>query len=104
MAQGLSTAEIGRRLVVSPVTVRRHISGILETLGAPDRAAAVRLFRKPARPPDASLGCTDPRCGRADRCGSIGWSRLRAAKTMPAGIRHLGEVAVGRREDADAPL
>lgn len=46
MAQGLSTAEIGRRLVVSPVTVRRHISGILESLGTPDREAAVRLFRE----------------------------------------------------------
>jgi DNA-binding NarL/FixJ family response regulator len=45
MAEGLSTAEIGRRLVLSPVTVRRHISGILETLGTPDREAAVRLFR-----------------------------------------------------------
>jgi DNA-binding NarL/FixJ family response regulator len=44
MADGLSTAQIGRRLGVSSVTVRRHVSGILETLGVPDREAAVRLF------------------------------------------------------------
>ena len=49
MAEGLSTAEIGRRLVLSPVTVRRHISGILKTLGTPDREAAVRLFRAARR-------------------------------------------------------
>jgi DNA-binding NarL/FixJ family response regulator len=45
MAEGLSTAKIAERLFVSPVTVRRHISAILEKIGAPDREAAVRMFR-----------------------------------------------------------
>ena len=44
MAEGLTTAQIADQLFVSPVTVRRHISSIVEKLGAPDRAAAVRLF------------------------------------------------------------
>jgi DNA-binding NarL/FixJ family response regulator len=44
MADGLTTAEIAARLFVSPVTVRRHISSIVEKLGAPDRAGAVELY------------------------------------------------------------
>jgi DNA-binding NarL/FixJ family response regulator len=46
MAEGMTTAEIARQLFVSPVTVRRHISSIVEKLGAPDRATAVQLFRE----------------------------------------------------------
>jgi DNA-binding NarL/FixJ family response regulator len=46
MAEGLSTAHIAERLFVSPVTVRRHISSIVTKLGAPDRAAAISLFRE----------------------------------------------------------
>jgi DNA-binding NarL/FixJ family response regulator len=46
MSEGLTTARIAQRLFVSPVTVRRHISGILEKLGAPDRESAVRLFQQ----------------------------------------------------------
>jgi DNA-binding NarL/FixJ family response regulator len=45
MSQDLTTAQIAQRLFVSPVTIRRHISGILEKLGAPDRPAAVRMFQ-----------------------------------------------------------
>ena len=41
---GLDTAEIARRLDVSPVTVRRHISALLHKLGVPDRESAVRLL------------------------------------------------------------
>ena len=48
MAEGLTTAQIADRLFVSPVTVRRHISGVLEKVGAPDRETAVRLFRDSA--------------------------------------------------------
>jgi DNA-binding NarL/FixJ family response regulator len=46
MAEGHTTAQIAERLFVSPVTVRRHISSIVEKLGAPDRATAVQLFRE----------------------------------------------------------
>lgn len=45
MADRLSTAEIAERLLVSPVTVRRHVSAILEKLGVPDREAALTLLR-----------------------------------------------------------
>ena len=43
LAEGLSTAEIARRMFVSPVTVRRHISTVLKKLDVPDREAAVEL-------------------------------------------------------------
>jgi DNA-binding NarL/FixJ family response regulator len=40
----LSTAEIAKRLLLSQVTVRRHISSIVQKLGVPDRGAAVELL------------------------------------------------------------
>jgi DNA-binding NarL/FixJ family response regulator len=43
MRRGLATREIAARLFVSEVTVRRHVSTLLRKLGAPDRAAALRL-------------------------------------------------------------
>jgi DNA-binding NarL/FixJ family response regulator len=46
MAEGLTTAQIATRLFVSPVTVRRHISSVVEKLGAPDRSAAVRIYQE----------------------------------------------------------
>jgi DNA-binding NarL/FixJ family response regulator len=46
MAEGLTTAQIALRLFVSPVTIRRHISSIVEKLGVPDRGAAVRLYQE----------------------------------------------------------
>jgi DNA-binding NarL/FixJ family response regulator len=48
LAEGLTTAQIAARLFVSPVTVRRHISTIVEKLGVPDRASAVELYRASA--------------------------------------------------------
>lgn len=45
MSEGLTTAQIAMKLFVSPVTIRRHISSIVEKLGAPDRASAIELFR-----------------------------------------------------------
>jgi DNA-binding NarL/FixJ family response regulator len=45
MAEGLTTAKIAEQLFVSPVTVRRHISSIVEKLGVADRATAVEMFR-----------------------------------------------------------
>jgi pimeloyl-ACP methyl ester carboxylesterase/DNA-binding CsgD family transcriptional regulator len=40
VADGLSDAEIARRLVVSPHTVHRHVANIRAKLGQPSRAAA----------------------------------------------------------------
>ena len=48
LERGLETAEIGERLSISAVTVRRHVSEILRKLGAPDREAALRLLRETA--------------------------------------------------------
>lgn len=45
MADGLSTTEIAQRLQISPVTVRRHNSVLLEKLGVADKESAVALFR-----------------------------------------------------------
>ena len=44
MRQGLTTAQIARRLVVSPATVRSHVAAILRKLRVPDREAALKLF------------------------------------------------------------
>jgi DNA-binding NarL/FixJ family response regulator len=46
MRDGLPTREIGSRLGISPVTVRRHASEIVRKLRVPDRAAAIRLMRE----------------------------------------------------------
>jgi two-component system, NarL family, nitrate/nitrite response regulator NarL len=46
LAQGLSTAEIAERLVLSSSAVRVHIASIVRKLGVPNRAAAVELFRR----------------------------------------------------------
>jgi two-component system nitrate/nitrite response regulator NarL len=43
--QGLTTGEIARRLVVSPVTVRTHVRSILRKLRAKDRAELISRFR-----------------------------------------------------------
>ena len=46
LAQGLSTAQIAERLVLSPSAVRVHVASIVRKLGVPDRAAAVELLRR----------------------------------------------------------
>lgn len=48
LADGHTTAQVAARLFVSPVTVRRHISSIVEKLGAGNREAAVRLYQASA--------------------------------------------------------
>ena len=41
---GATTSTIAARLSISPVTVRRHVSSIVEKLGVDDREAAVELL------------------------------------------------------------
>ena len=41
IAQGLSAPEIGRRLYLSPATVKSHLQSLYDKLGVSDRAAAV---------------------------------------------------------------
>jgi DNA-binding NarL/FixJ family response regulator len=48
LAQGHSTANIARELVLSKSAVRVHIAGLVKKLGVEDRAAAVALFRNRA--------------------------------------------------------
>lgn len=45
LADNLSTAELARRIGISEVTVRRHVSSAVAKLGLPDREAAVSLLR-----------------------------------------------------------
>lgn len=49
LAQGQSTSQIARRLVLSASSVRVHVAAIVRKLGVRDRAAAIDLFR----------GCSD---------------------------------------------
>jgi DNA-binding NarL/FixJ family response regulator len=44
LRQGLSTRAISERLVVSPVTIRTHVSAIMRKLRVADRESALRLF------------------------------------------------------------
>jgi DNA-binding NarL/FixJ family response regulator len=48
LAQGRSTAEIARRLVLSASAVRVHIASIVHKLQVADRAAAIELFQRSA--------------------------------------------------------
>ena len=50
VARGHDNASISRRLVLSPKTVRNHVSNVLAKLGVPDRSAAIVRAR------DAGLG------------------------------------------------
>jgi DNA-binding NarL/FixJ family response regulator len=45
LRHGLSTSEIARRLVLSPITVRTHVNSILRKLRAVDRDELVRHFQ-----------------------------------------------------------
>ncbi len=44
MRRGAGTSEIASELGISDVTVRRHVSAVLNKLGAPDRTTALELF------------------------------------------------------------
>jgi len=43
LRQRLTTGEIAERLGISAITVRRHVSGTMRRLGAPDRDTVLRL-------------------------------------------------------------
>jgi DNA-binding NarL/FixJ family response regulator len=45
MADGLSTRQIAERVGIRDVTVRRHVSAVVEKLGVADRAEAVERYR-----------------------------------------------------------
>jgi DNA-binding NarL/FixJ family response regulator len=45
LAHGASTAEIGRSLAISPITVRRHTSSVVAKLGVDSRDAAIKAYR-----------------------------------------------------------
>ncbi len=49
LRRGHSTAEIADRLLIAPVTVRRHISELVRKLGVEDRAALTSTDARPAR-------------------------------------------------------
>lgn len=49
LRDGLNTVEIGHRLGVSPVTVRRHAASLMHKLGAADRNAVIRVLKMFAR-------------------------------------------------------
>jgi len=52
VGEGLSNAEIGERLRLSPGTVRNYVSRLLRTLGVERRAQGIALAaRHPAHPP-----------------------------------------------------
>ncbi len=46
LGQGLSTEEVGKRLFLSPTTVRVHVSTVLRKLQVKDRASAFKLLRE----------------------------------------------------------
>jgi DNA-binding NarL/FixJ family response regulator len=56
LAEGLSTAETAERLLVAPVTVRRHAASIVKKLNVSDRRSLLQLLREPTRPPTEEDG------------------------------------------------
>jgi DNA-binding NarL/FixJ family response regulator len=53
LSQGSSTEEVGKRLFVSPTTVRVHVSTVLRKLKVKDRESAFRLLSGDHKAPDA---------------------------------------------------
>ena len=51
LGQGKSTDEVGRRLFVSPTTVRVHVYSVLRKLAVTDRDSAFRILRDERNPP-----------------------------------------------------
>jgi DNA-binding NarL/FixJ family response regulator len=51
------TSEVAAQLGISEVTVRRHISSVLQKLGAPNREAVIQLLERPE--PSVHAGASD---------------------------------------------
>jgi two-component system, NarL family, nitrate/nitrite response regulator NarL len=49
LRKGERTAEVARRLGISEITVRRHVSSILHKLGAPNRNSAIAMLEHEPR-------------------------------------------------------
>lgn len=56
LAEGLSTAEVAERLLVAPVTVRRHAAAIVKKLNAGDRRSLLQLVRAAETHPPKRTG------------------------------------------------
>lgn len=69
LAEGLSTAEAAERLLVAPVTVRRHAASIVKKLHVPDRRSLLRLLREPERLPTEEDEVAPSSAGRTRASG-----------------------------------
>jgi DNA-binding NarL/FixJ family response regulator len=56
LAEGLSTAEVAERLLVAPVTVRRHAAAIVKKLNVGDRRSLLQLVRAAETHPPKRTG------------------------------------------------
>jgi DNA-binding NarL/FixJ family response regulator len=56
LAEGLSTAEVAERLLVAPVTVRRHAAAIVKKLNVGDRRSLLQLVRATETHPPKRTG------------------------------------------------
>jgi DNA-binding NarL/FixJ family response regulator len=56
LAEGLSTAEVAERLLVAPVTVRRHAAAIVQKLNVGDRRSLLQLVRAAETHPPKRTG------------------------------------------------
>ena len=67
--RGLDNHTIARRLVLSPKTVRNHVSNVFAKIQATDRPHAIVLARRPASAPDSRYGRRHA-AGRHRRAGN----------------------------------